>query len=95
MKAPARTRRRVDSFPWRGLNALIQPPHRIAEPSTGLTSGTGAAVMRGDPHTIAATGRAAPPARVVFGRIVEKLAAGRIGASLYERKISVTEQIAR
>lgn len=51
--------------------------------------------MRGDPHAIAAIGRATPASRVVFGRVVKEGTASGVGASFYEREISVTEQIAR
>lgn len=51
--------------------------------------------MRRDPHAIAALSRAAPAPRVVLGRVVKEGAASGVGASFYEREISVTEQIAR
>ena len=51
--------------------------------------------MRGDPHPIAASGRAAPSSRVILGRVVKEGAASGIRASFDEREVSVTEQIAR
>jgi hypothetical protein len=52
------------------------------------------AIMRGDSHPIAAAGRTAPASRVILGRVVKEGSASGIGASLDEREISVTEQIA-
>jgi hypothetical protein len=51
--------------------------------------------MRGNPHAIAAASRAAPPTRVVLRGVVKEGSASRVGASLYERNVSVAEQIAR
>src|SRR5260370_21444903 len=50
--------------------------------------------MSRHPDPIAAAGRAAPPARVIFGSIVEEGSASRTGAPLNQRKVRVTEQIA-
>ena len=60
-----------------------------------LTGSAAASIVRGDSHAIAAAGRATPASCVVLGRVVKEGAASGVGASFYEREISVTEQIAR
>jgi hypothetical protein len=78
------------SFPTpNSTHGVTRKPERTTI-QVGLTSRTAPAIMRRHPHSIAASGRAAPAARMILGRVVEKSAASRIGAALYERKISVT-----
>ena len=74
---------------------LPLPCYRFHEIATDLTSRTVSPIMRRDPHAIPAAGRAAPSSGVILGRVVEEGSAGGVGASLYEREISVAEQIAR
>jgi hypothetical protein len=83
------------SRPVAAFSVIKLPVRKIAESWTSLTGRAVPSIVRRDPHAIAAACCAAPPPRVILGRVVKEGTASGVGASFYEREISVTEQIAR
>ena len=60
-----------------------------------LSVATKSVVERGHPHSVSASGRAAPSAAVVLGPVVKESPTVLIGTLLYTGKISTAEQSSR